>query len=111
MSVRKNQINNRIYVFPQHCIRVKSSSFHYIQIQIVFLEKINVVNNALVLTGKDHVCLGVKRLVSNTLEVILIHRLHVHYIFREPQLCIVLTDIDYLIQLTYISLCTRLKCL
>lgn len=108
--VWENQRNNS-NVFPQHCIWVNTSFFHYIKIQIGLLAKINVVNNALVLTSKDHVCSEVKSLISHTWEVILIHRLHVQYIFKEPQLCIFMTDIDYFIQLTYISLCTHLKCL
>lgn len=46
--------------------------FYYIKIQIELLAKINVVNNALVLTGKNHVCSRVKRFIPHTWELILI---------------------------------------
>lgn len=51
MLVSKNQMNKSIIIFPQHCIRLNISCFHYIKIQIELLAKINVVNNALVLTS------------------------------------------------------------
>lgn len=73
--------------------------------------KMNVVINGSVSTGKESPRSGVKILVIRTAKLVPIHRLHVHFIFKEPQLCIFLTGIDYLLLLAYITLRTCFKCL
>lgn len=85
--------------------------FYHIKIQIESHAKINVVHNAIVLTSRNHVSSRARGPIPHIWELNLIHRLHVQCVLKAPQLCIFLTDIDYHIQLTYISLCTHLKCL
>lgn len=46
-------------------------------------QKINGVNDILLLISKDHVCSEVKRLIPSTWGVSLIHWLHAQYIFKS----------------------------
>lgn len=71
--------------------------FHCVKIQIQSDSKINVVNNASVLTGKESLHSVATRLIARVWRIVSIHWLQTQYIFKEPKICIFLTGIDYLI--------------
>lgn len=92
---------------------VNNSFFHYIKIQMRLLTKIIAVNNAFILTIKGYVCSGVRKLISHTWEVIMINWVLslCSLSLKTINYASFLTDIDFFMQLTYISLCSYLKCL